>query len=71
MDEGHIGHVCPHLKGSGDFAIHVRLAHTIRRVILNFVSQLFFRPNAPYLNESSTFKMFKDLICNIIHPCLE
>jgi hypothetical protein len=37
MDEGQIGHVRPHLKGSGDFTIHVSWAH-IRRVFLNFIS---------------------------------
>jgi hypothetical protein len=37
MDEGQIGHVRPHLKGSGDFTIDVRWAY-IRRVFFNFVS---------------------------------
>ena len=43
MNESQIGHIRPHLKGSGDFTIDVRFAH-FRRVFANFVSQLFLGP---------------------------
>jgi hypothetical protein len=70
MDEGQIGHVRPHLKGSGDFTIHVRWAH-IRRVFLNFISQLFLRPLAP-CSEAIIKLTTINYICNIIaYPCLE
>jgi hypothetical protein len=72
MDEGQIGHVRPHLKGSGDFTIHVRWAH-IRRVFLNFISQLilFLRPLAPCSDAIIKLTTF-NYICNIIaYSCLE